>query len=68
MDTIRAWAVNGVTACRVSGDSVRGDDKDGYQKLHPGNVSDMVEPRQIAWRINIINLHQEQSHSCFKFE
>lgn len=68
MDTIRAWAVNGVTACRVSGDSVRGDDKDGYQKLHPGNVSDMVEPRQIAWRINRINLHQEQSHSCFKFE
>jgi len=43
MDTIRAWAVSGVTACRVSGDSVRGDDKDGYQKLHPGNVSDMVE-------------------------
>ena len=44
MDTIRAWAVKD-TACRISGDSVRGDDKDGYQKLHPGNVSEMVEPR-----------------------
>ena len=41
MDQIRAWAVKD-TSCQSSGDSVTGDDKGGYQKLHPGNVSEMV--------------------------
>ena len=41
MDQIRAWAVKD-TSCQSSGDSVTGDDKDGYQKLHPGNLSEMV--------------------------
>ena len=43
MDKIRAWAVKN-TACQKTGESVTGDNKDGYQKLHPGNLSDMVEP------------------------
>ena len=42
MDQIRSWAVKD-TSCQSSGDSVTGDGKDGYQKLHPGNLSEMVE-------------------------
>lgn len=46
MDQIRSWAVKD-TSCQSSGDSVTGDDKDGYQKLHPGNLSEMV----VTWAL-----------------
>ncbi|CAK9095309.1 unnamed protein product [Durusdinium trenchii] len=41
MDQIRGWTVKD-TGCSVAGETAT-ESEPGYQKLHPGNISDMVE-------------------------